>query len=417
MGFWGWLTLPTAWTHQYNYEKHSRLMIMINLMMNGMDVTNELLVFTQDLVRIRSFSGQEEQAARLIASKMAALGYEEVKIDRFGNVLGRIGNGEKVVLFDSHTDTVNVFDDEQWDVPPFSGEIVDGYLWGRGSVDMKSGLAASVYAAAIAKSLGLVSGKTVYVSCTVLEEDCDGEGLRHLLEDCQIRPDYAIVCEPSANTIVTGHKGKAQIIIKTQGISAHGSAPEEGLNAIYEMAEIIGRIEQTNRELMHKAGRKSTLVLSQISSTSVSLNAVPSACEAYLDRRMVVGETEHTIRDEMDRLIAGKHATWEIGTLHRTTWTGEKIIYQPLHLAWEISLQHALSKAFIQAYAETYGISPDKFDYWDFSTNAVALIRLGIPTIGFGPGQYKLAHMRNEKCKVDQIIDACAVYVKVIHKL
>ena len=380
---------------------------MNNLMMNGIDMADDLLSFTQELVRIKSFSGQEEQVARFIASKMAALGYDEVKVDRFGNVLGRIGNGEKVVLFDSHTDTVNVFDEELWDVPPFSGEVVDGYLWGRGSVDMKSGLAASLYAAAIAKNQGLASGKTVYVSCTVFEEDCDGEGLRHLLEECHIRPDYAIVCEPSSNIIVTGHKGKAQIIIKTQGISAHGSAPEKGLNAIYEMAEIIQRIEQTNRELMQKAGRKSTLVLSKISSTSVSLNAVPSECEAYIDRRMVVGETEQAIRDEMDRLIAGKHATWEIGTLHRRTWTGEELTYEPFHLAWEISLEQPLSKAFIEAYSETFGHSASEYEYWDFSTNAVALIRLGIPTIGFGPGEYKLAHMRNEKCEVNQIIDAC----------
>jgi putative selenium metabolism hydrolase len=385
--------------------------------MNGTDATNDLLSFTQELVRIKSYSGQEEQAARAIASKMEALGYDEVKIDRFGNVLGRIGSGEKVILFDSHTDTVNVFDEALWDVPPFSGEIVNGYLWGRGSVDMKSGTAASIYAAAIAKSQGLISGKTIYVSCTTYEEYCDGEGLKHMLDECHIRPDYAIICEPSSNTIATGHKGKAQIIIRTRGISAHGSAPEKGLNAIYEMAEIIQRVEQTNLELMKKDGRKSTIVISQISSTSVSLNAVPSACEIYIDRRMVVGETENSIRDEMEKIIAGKKATWEIGTLHKTTWTGEELTYEPFHLAWEISLNHDLSKAFISAYGEIFGHSPEKFDFWDFSTNAVAAIRLGIPTIGFGPGEYKLAHMRNEKCEINQIVDACAVYTRVINML
>ena len=390
---------------------------MHNLMLNGIDVTDDLLSFAQDLVRIRSISGQEEQIARFIASKMEILGFDEVGIDRFGNVLGRIGNGSKVILFDSHTDTVNVIDEDLWDVPPFSGEMVDGYLWGRGSVDMKSGLVASIYAAVIAKNQGLVSGKTVYVSCTVYEEDCDGEGLRHLLAEHPLKPACAIICEPSSNTIVTGHKGKAQIIIRTKGISAHGSAPEKGLNAIYEMAEIIQRVEQTNRELMQKSGRKSTLVMSQISSTSVSLNAVPSRCEAYLDRRLVVGETEQTIHAEMERIIAGKQASWEIGTLHRITWTGKELTYEPFHLAWEISLQHDLSKAFIQAYAETFGHPPEKYDFWDFSTNAVALIRLGIPTIGFGPGEYKLAHMRNEKCAVDQIVEACAVYLRLIKKL
>jgi len=390
---------------------------MRKLMMNGIDIANDLLAFAQELVRINSYSGQEEQVAKVIASKMGTLGFDEVKIDRYGNVLGRVGDGEKIILFDSHTDTVGVTDEDLWDVPPFSGEILEGYLWGRGSVDMKSGAAASIYAAAMAKSQGSLSGKTVYVSCTVDEEYCDGEGLKHMLEECNVRPDYAVICEPSANTIATGHKGKAQVIVKTKGISAHSSAPEKGVNAIYEMAEIIQRVEQTNLELVQKGGRRGTLVMSQISSRSVSLNAVPSVCEVYLDRRMVVDETEQTIRDEMDRIVAGKNAIWEIGTLHRTTWTGEQLTYRPFHLAWNISLNHDLSKAFIAAYGETFGHAPERYDFWDFSTNAVATVGLGIPTIGFGPGDNKLAHMRNEKCETSQIVDACAVYTSVINKL
>lgn len=387
---------------------------MVDLVINGRDVASDLVAFAQKLVRIKSFSGQEEQVAKAIALKMKALGYDEVRIDRFGNVLGRIGVGEKVVLFESHTDTVKVYDEDLWDVPSFSGEIIDGFLCGRGSVDMKSGIAASVYAPAIAKNLGVISGKTVYVSCSVLEEDCDGEGLKHMLEEYNLKPDYAVICEPSSNQITTGHKGKAQMIIKTKGVSAHGSAPEKGVNAIYEMAEIIKRVKQTNLELMKNTGRRGSLVLSRISSTGVSLNAVPSECEIYLDRRMIMGETEQTIQDEVKKIIAGKNATWEIDTVHRKTWTGEAITYKPLHTAWEISLDHHLSKTFIKAYAKVFGHTPEKFDYWDFSTNAVALINLGIPTIGFGPGEHKLAHMRNEKCLVNQILGACAFYATVI---
>jgi putative selenium metabolism hydrolase len=226
-----------------------------------------------------------------------------------------------------------------------------------------------------------------------------------------------IICEPSANLIATGHKGKAQVRIKTRGVSAHGSAPEKGVNAIYEMAEIIRRVEQTNLELMRQGGKSGTLVMSQISSTSVSLNAVPSACEVYLDRRMVLGETEQAVRAEMDRIIAGKNASWEIDVMHRPTWTGAELTYEPLHPAWEISLDHELSRALIAAYTEVFGHSPEKYDYWDFSTNAVTTVRAGIPTIGFGPGDHKLAHMRNEKCPVSQIIDACAVYIAVIQRI
>src|SRR5213076_330679 len=97
----------------------------------------------------------------------------------------------------------------------------------------------------------------------------------HLLKELQFKPTYVVICEPSDNKISVGHKGKAQIVIKTHGISAHGSAPEKGMNAIYEMAEIIQRVAKTNMELSKKDGVKGTLVLSRISSIAASLNAVP----------------------------------------------------------------------------------------------------------------------------------------------
>ena len=324
---------------------------------------------------------------------------------------------KKTILFDSHVDTVEVKDEDKWNMPPFSAEIVAGRLHGRGSVDMKSGAAASIYAAAIARKMGFASGKTVYVSCTVFEEDCDGENLKHLFKELHLKPDYVVICEPSNNKITLGHKGKAQISIKTHGVSAHGSAPEKGINAIYEMAEIIQRVEKTNLELMKKEGLRGTLVMSKISSVSASLNAVPSECEVYLDRRMIPGETEDAIKGEMDQLVIGKNASWEVGTLHRKSWTGLEINYEPFHLAWKIDLDHALSKACIAAYCENFGNEPTEFDFWDFSTNAVTPVSMGIPTIGFGPGEYKLAHMRNESCEVAQILEACGFYSRVIQKI
>jgi putative selenium metabolism hydrolase len=390
---------------------------MSELRIHGNNLSGDLTAFTQGLVQIRSYSGEEGDAIKFIKEKMISLGYDEVNIDRYGNVVGRVGSGEKVILFDSHIDTVRVNDGDLWEMPPFSGALKDGFLWGRGSVDMKSGAAASVYAAAAAKANGWLDGKTVYVSCSTFEEDCDGEALNHVLEGLKKKPDFAIICEPSSNLIATGHKGKAQVIITTHGVSAHGSAPEKGRNAVYEMAEIIERVNQTNLDLMGKSGPHGTLVLSRISSTSVSLNAVPSECQIYLDRRMAVGETEQTTRDEMDRIIAGKDASWEIDDMHRTTWTGEPLEYRPLHPAWQIDVDHDLTKAFINTCTDVQGSKPEKFDFWDFSTNAVAVVSQGIPTIGFGPGEHKLAHMRDEKVSVDQITEACAVYAGVIQRL
>lgn len=381
------------------------------------EVKRELTEFTRNLVRIKSVAGQEEEIVKFIEKKMNALGYDEVIIDSMGNVVGRIGNGEKAIMFDSHVDTVEVIDEEKWDVPPFSGDIVDGSIYGRGSIDMKSGAAASIYAGALARNLGVDSGKTIYVSCTVLEEYCDGENLKHLFRELNFKPNYMIICEPSGNKITLGHKGKAQVAIKAHGLTAHGAEPEKGINAIYEMAEIIQRVEKTNLELMKKDGPRGTLVMSRISSTSASLNSVPSECEVYLDRRMAPEETGDAIKKEIDRIIEGKNATWEIGTLYWKSWTGMDIKYEPFHLAWKIDLDHELTRACIAAYRENFGSDPTEYEFWDFGTNAVTPVSMGIPTIGFGPGEYKLAHMANEHCKVNEIIDACSFYTRIIERI
>ena len=370
----------------------------------------------QQLVQSISYSGGEGGIIRFLEKKMLTLGFDEVKIDAMGNLLASMGRGPKTILLDSHVDTVEVPDEKDWEFPPFAGIISEGRLHGRGSVDMKSSVAASIFAAVAAKREGKLEGKKVMVSCTVNEEDCDGENLKFLFSSLNIRPDFVVICEPSNNQIALGHKGKAQVLIKTQGLSAHGSMPAQGINAIYEMAEIIQRVEKRNLELTETQvdGPKPTLVLSHVSSESASLNAVPFGCSIYLDRRTVPGETDRQIREEMDRLCAGKNAIWEPGTLKRKSWTGHEICYIPMHPSWKIGLEEYLAQQAVRAFEITFGEAPGSFVFWDFSTNAVAPVGLGIPTIGFGPGDYKMAHMRDESIELSQIHDACAFYLHLI---
>jgi putative selenium metabolism hydrolase len=376
-----------------------------------------MLSFIQRAIETRSFSDQEGEMAELLEAEMLCIGFDEAFIDSTGNVVGRIGNGGKIIHFDSHLDTVQVNDPDEWSVAPFSGEIVDGYVWGRGSVDMKAALGASVYAAALAKQLGYSEGKTIYVTGTICEEYCDGENLKHLYQELSLRPDYCIICEPSDNVITLGHKGKAQIRIKTHGVSAHGSAPEKGVNAVYEMAEIITRVDELNKSLVKVGTKHGTIVLSDISCVSASLNAVPSECSIYLDRRLVLGESLEQVKQEMEFLIAGKNASWEIGTLHHRSWKGKALDYQPMHNPWRIEPQHQLAQALRTAYKTVYQQDAGTFDFWDFGTNAITPVAMGIPTIGFGPGDYKLAHMKNERCAVRKIEEACQVYCQLIKEL
>lgn len=382
-----------------------------------MDMTQELITFAQKAVRTRSYSDEEGNFARLIQAEMGKLGYDEVCIDTTGNVVGRIGTGPKIIHFDSHMDTVKVDNPDEWQEPPFDGKIVDGWLWGRGSVDMKSALCASVYGAALAKEKGYTAGKTIYVTGSVCEEYCDGENLKHFYKEFNVKPDYCIICEPCDNTITLGHKGKAQVRIITHGVSAHGSAPEKGINAVYEMADIIRRVDALNQSLYKENESHGTVVLSDIRCVSASLNAVPSECSIYLDRRLALGETLDQVKQEIETLIKGKRATWEVGTLYHTSWTGAKLVYEPLHNPWKIEKDQPLTQALMKAYRDVYQKQPDRFDFWDFGTNAPTPISMGIPTIGFGPGEYKLAHMTNEKCEVKKIVEARDVYSQLIKEL
>ena len=376
-----------------------------------------LLEGIREAIRIPSFSDEEGALAGYLAETMRGLGFDEAFIDSTGNVVGRLGNGGRTVQFDSHMDTVRVNDGEEWTHPPFSGDVAEGFVWGRGSVDMKSALLCSIYGAALAKRLGYLDGKTVFVTGTVCEEYCDGVNLKLLYEELKLKPDCCIICEPSDNTIALGHTGKAQIRITAHGVSAHGSAPEKGKNAVYQMAPIIMRVEALNARLSEKGKPHGTIVLSDISCDTASLNAVPSACSIYLDRRLAFGESLAQVSKEMDELVAGRDASWEVGTLRHTSWRGADLVYEPMHEPWRTDVSHELTAALVRACERASGKKTGSFSYWDFGTNAVTPIALGIPVAGFGPGDSKLAHMRDERCSLAQIDEACRVYAALIREL
>ncbi|WP_462363538.1 YgeY family selenium metabolism-linked hydrolase [Pyramidobacter porci] len=375
----------------------------------------DLLDFYVEAVKTRSYSDQEGELAQKLLAKMKELEYDEAYVDAAGNVCGRVGCGGKVIHFDSHMDTVLAENAAEWKHPPFAGEIEDGMLYGRGAVDMKGGLTASICAAGAAKKLALLEGKTVWVTGSVCEEYCDGVCLEHFYRDSGVSPDFCVICEPSDNVITLGHAGKVQARVVTHGVSAHGSAPERGVNAVYEMAEIIQRVEALNAKLRENGG--GTIVLSHISCQTASLNAVPDRCEIYLDRRLRLGETTAQVATELAALAAGKRASVEPGTLIHTSWNGARLVYRPEHDPWKIDEGHPLTLACNAAYERTFGEAPARYDFWDFGTNAVVPVAMGVPTIGFGPGKYKLAHMTDERCALAKVEEACCFYIHLIETL
>jgi putative selenium metabolism hydrolase len=379
-------------------------------------LADDLLAFYIDLVKTKSYSDHEGDAAKKIVAKMKELGYDEAFIDRAGNACGRVSDGPTVIHFDSHMDTVLAENTEGWKHDPFGGVVEDGFLYGRGSVDMKGGLAASVYAAALAKKAGLLDGKTVWVTGSVCEEYCDGVCLEHFYKDNGVKPDYCVICEPSRSQVTLGHTGKVQARIVTHGVSSHGSAPDKGVNAVYEMAPVIRRVEALNAKLRETNGA-GTVALTHIDCRTASLNAVPDRCEIYLDRRLRFGETVAQVKAELASLVEGiARAEVLPGTLTHTSWTGAELVYTPEHDPWKIAEDAPLTKVLSQVYAEQFGKQPE-YRCWDFGTNAVVPVSMGVPTIGFGPGDDALAHMVNERCRLSEVTDACRLYANLIEKL
>jgi len=154
-----------------------------------------------------------------------------------------------VIAVDGHVDTVGVGDRSTWRVDPHRGDQAEGVVFGRGASDQKGGIAAAVYGARIAKELGLDDTVQLWVTGTVMEEDCDGLCWQYLLRERILRPDVVVITEATNLDVYRGHRGRLEIEVRTQGRSCHGSAPERGVNAIYKIAPIVRDIEQLNDRL------------------------------------------------------------------------------------------------------------------------------------------------------------------------
>ncbi len=370
----------------------------------------DILRFAQQLIRTKSLTTQEGDLATLVERKMMALDYDDVFVDSLGNVIGVVGDGPTGILFDSHMDTVDVNQPADWQYDPFGGDIVDGMLYGRGSVDMKGALAAAVFSGHIIKQLGLQTGKTIYITASVMEEDYDGETVYAMCRQWERLPDYVVICEPSGLDLALGHKGRAMLKATARGIPAHGSAPEKGINAVYKMRPVLQRVEALNNEMMRQEKETGSITITKISSRAESLNAIPAHCEVFLDRRLVSGEDSACISAEMDSLLDGIDADWEIYDKHGVSYTGVPVVLHSFLPAWEIATDHVLTQACLKSFKLAFGRDPGLIK-WDFCTNGVATAgRLNIPTIGFGPGDSKKAHTVDECCETSQIMAAVNFY-------
>jgi len=371
----------------------------------------DMVRFLRDLIAIPAESSREGPVIRRIREEMERVGFDETRVDPMGNLLGRIGSGRKVIMMDSHTDTVGVGDPREWAWDPYRGKVEDGYVYGRGACDQRAGMASLVYAAKLIQELGLLGDYTLYVVGSVQEEDCDGLAWVYILKEDGIRADCVILTEPTNLRVCRGHRGRMEIEVHYRGRSCHASAPERGDNPLYRMAPLIGQIEQLNTRLREDPFLgKGTIAVTEVRSISPSLCAVPAACSLHLDRRLTAGETLESALDEVKSLAGARDAEVELLRYRQPSYTGLSYPMEKYYPTWALEENHPLVQAGVNAYAALYG-RPPEIGKWTFSTNGVGSMGImGVPTIGFGPGEEEVAHSVGERVPIRHLVEAAQFY-------
>ncbi|MEJ2358223.1 MAG: M20/M25/M40 family metallo-hydrolase [Deinococcales bacterium] len=376
--------------------------------------SDALVTLASDLIRAPSPSGQEGPAAEVLARAFRELGFDEVRRDEAGNVLGVLRRGEgPVVMLNGHLDTVPVGDAALWPHPPLSGAVVDGRLWGRGACDMKSALACMTLAAADAARTGF-SGTLVVAG--VVQEEVGGLGARYLGET--LPADVIVLGEPSKLDLMLGHRGRIELEVRFPGRIAHAAKAELGENALYHAARFLAKLEGA---VLPSGG---PLVASSATPTQLltfpegGVNMVPGSAVLTVDYRTIPGDDEATVLRRLRELaddprveitVPTEYAQSEEGRLRREfprsvdpyLAPGESPVIETARR----TLRSALSEV-----GRRFGERT-----WWFATDAPHLVRSGGVVVGFGPGEEELAHTTEESVEVDSLHAARAGYRALCH--
>jgi len=371
-----------------------------------------MIQFLRDIVAIPSYDSQIGPVGDAVGARMAELGFDEVRRDAMGNILGRIGSGPRTLLYDSHIDTVGVGDLSQWQWDPFKGKLENGIIYGLGAGDEKCSTPPMIYALAALKKLGLAQDWTLYYFGN-MEEWCDGISGNALVEHEGIRPDFVVIGEPTNMELYRGHRGRTEISVTFKGRSCHASEPERGDNALYKAIPFIQGIERLHKELKTRPDPflgAGSITVTNASTVTPSLNAVPNECTLYIDRRMHPAETKEVILNELRALPNADQAEIVIPMYEEPSYTGFVFPVEKVFPAWALPEQHPLIGASKAAFASCYGQSP-KISKWVFSTNATYWMgKAGIPSVGFGPGEERWAHSVLDQVPAEEVAQCATFY-------
>ena len=384
----------------------------------------QVISLCQKLIQQKSYSGEESGVVGVLSENMKQMGFDEVTVDKYGNIIGCIkGNRPgKKVLFDGHIDTVPVTEEAEWLYPPFAAEIHDGKIYGRGTSDMKGAVAAMTCAASnYAKDTGKDFAGEIYVAGVVHEECFEGVAAREISKN--VRPDYVVIGEASQLNLKIGQRGRAEIVIETFGKPCHSANPEKGINAVYKMAKVIGAI-RTLVPTYHPVLGDGILELTDIKSAPYpGASVVPEYCRDTYDRRLLVGETKESVLEPinglLEKLMAEDpelkvKASYAVG--RERCHTGNEIEGERFFPGWLYDKDDDFVQAVYTKLTEK-GFTPEITQY-NFCTNGSHYAgEAKIKTFGLGPSRENLAHTLNEYVEIEQLTKVTECYYGVMEAL
>lgn len=367
---------------------------------------DEMIGFCRQLLQTTSSSGQEEQIAKLLSQTMISLGYDEVRTDPLGNVIGKItGRGQgKTVLFDGHMDTVPA-DSSQWTRAPYGGEIAEGKIFGRGASDSKGSLAAMVYAVAQLKLAGIVPEGDIYVAGTVCQELFEGVALKAVMDE--VKPDLVIVGQATGLNLNIGQRGRAELKVTTIGQSAHSSNPEAGRNAVDVMLAYLEKAGAMIPGTHDQLGQSIAVITDIVSSPYPGASVIPDRCTVTIDRRLLPEEQEESVLERYRSLDPSVGV--EIAEQTIDCYTGYRLGSRRFYPAWLLKLDDPVVNVALRA-LHRQGI-PAKIGSYQYCTSGSYSAGVAkIPTIGFGPSEEQQAHTVDEYIEIEQLAKSAQGY-------
>jgi putative selenium metabolism hydrolase len=367
---------------------------------------DEIVLTASQMIQIKSASGKEEELANYTVEKMKSLGYDEVNVDEFGNVIGvfKGTGGGKSIMLNCHLDVVYEGDPKIWKYPPYSGKIAEGAIWGRGASDTKGTFAIQVYTPYILKKENLLPKGDIYVVGVVHEED-SGYGSMMLAKK-GFKTDYAIVGEATENDIAVSARGRVAVKVSITGKSCHASIPHEGINPFDFLGKFLVSLKDFDLGTDSELGI-STMSPTQIYSSEKGTNIIPNNITLILDYRSVPVDTNEVILQKIrkkveESLFEGINVEVELVTIPVHCYTGhvgKGIQGEPPYRIYEDKYIVQKSKSILE---KVYGHEV-KLKHWPFATDSGHFSQIGVDVIGFSPAQIKMCHTTEDRINLSML--------------